>query len=78
MCRALMGEVHAVARAKGLVIPETKAEELIQTCKSVDAGLPSSMLFDSLAGRPMEVESILGTPLKEGLRLGVPVPSLLT
>lgn len=78
MCRALMGEVYAVARAKGLDIPDTKADELIQTCKSVETGLPSSMLFDSLAARPMEVESILGTPLKEGLRLGVAVPSLLT
>ena len=34
------------------------------------------MMFDNLYGRPMETEVILGTPLREGERLGVPVPML--
>jgi ketopantoate reductase len=71
-----MNEVAAVARAKGLTVPDDTVEKLIKQCTDVKEGLPSSMLFDHLALRPMEVEVILGTPLKEGLRLGVPVPSL--
>ncbi|KAJ9100870.1 hypothetical protein QFC20_005359 [Naganishia adeliensis] len=76
LSRAIMAEVAAVARAKGLTVPEGTEEGLIVKCTSVKEGLPSSMMFDYLAGRPMEVEVILGTPLREGLRLGVPVPSL--
>jgi 2-dehydropantoate 2-reductase len=34
------------------------------------------MMFDYLAKRPMEVEVILGTPMREGEARGVPVPSL--
>jgi ketopantoate reductase len=51
-----MAEVAAVARAKGLVVPEGTEEGLIVKCTSVKEGLPSSMMFDYLAGRPMEVE----------------------
>ncbi len=51
-----MYEVEAVAKAKGLTIPEGTVDRLIGECTSVKAGLPSSMLFDNLAGRPMETE----------------------
>ncbi|KAJ7818459.1 6-phosphogluconate dehydrogenase [Mycena olivaceomarginata] len=36
----------------------------------------SSMLTDSLNEKPMEIEAILGTIMREGNRLGVPVPTL--
>lgn len=76
---ALMDEVCAVARAKGLQIPDGTSERLLSECQSVaGAGLPSSMMMDNEAGRPMEIEVILGTPKKEGERLGVPVPILTT
>lgn len=76
---ALMEEVCAVARAKGLSVPEGTAARLLSECKEVTgAGLPSSMMMDNEAGRPMEVEVILGTPKREGERLGVPVPILTT
>ncbi len=71
-----MNEVAAVAKAKGLDVPEGTVEKLIKQCTDVKEGLPSSMLFDHMSQRPMEVEVILGTPMKEGERLGVPVPSL--
>jgi ketopantoate reductase len=76
LCYTIMREVEAVAKAKGLTIPEGTVDRLIKECTVVKAGLPSSMLFDCLAHRAMEVEVILGTPLKEGKRLGVPVPTL--
>lgn len=73
-----MREVEAVAKAKGLKVPENKVNELIKQCTDVKEGLPSSMMFDNLSKRPMEVEVILGTPLREGKRLGVAVPTLET
>lgn len=71
-----MREVEAVAKAKGLTIPDGTVERLIKECTDVKTGLPSSMMADNFAGRPMEVEVILGTPVREGKRLGVPVPTL--
>lgn len=78
LCYTLMREVEAVAKAKGLTIPDGTVDRLIKECTDVATGLPSSMMFDNFAGRPMEVEVILGTPVREGKRLGVPVPTLLT
>jgi ketopantoate reductase len=52
-----MREVEAVAKAKGLTVPEDTVDVLIKRCTDVGgAGLPSSMMADNLAGRPMEVE----------------------
>lgn len=76
---ALMREVIAVAQAKGLKVDDSQADALLAKCKGMPgAGLPSSMMMDNEAGRPMEVEVILGTPMREGKRLGVPVPILET
>lgn len=75
----LMKEVTAVAKAKGLNIPDGTPEKLLNDVQVVPGpGLPSSMMMDNEAGRPMEVEVILGTPVREGKRLGVPVPILTT
>ncbi|WVQ83437.1 hypothetical protein IAT38_005578 [Cryptococcus sp. DSM 104549] len=79
LCRAIMEEVAAVAKAKGLTVPDHTVDRLLLEGTSVPyPGLPSSMMADNLAGRPMEVEVILGTVVKEGLRLNVPVPTLTT
>lgn len=52
-----MREVEAVAKAKGLKVPEGTVEKLIKQCTDVgELGLPSSMMAVNLAGRPMEVE----------------------
>ena len=52
-----MEEVIAVARAKSLIIPEDTLHKLIKRCTDEPGdGLPSSMMADCLAGRPMEVE----------------------
>lgn len=57
LCYTIMEEVASVARAKGLSIPGGTVEGLIKKGMSAPgAGLPSSMMGDCLAGRPMEVE----------------------
>ncbi|ODN87113.1 2-dehydropantoate 2-reductase [Cryptococcus wingfieldii CBS 7118] len=79
LCYSIMNEVAAVAKAKGLTVPEGKVEELIKTCTDVEyPGLPSSMMADVKAGRPSEVGVILGVPVREGIRLGVSVPTITT
>ncbi|OXH21286.1 2-dehydropantoate 2-reductase [Cryptococcus neoformans] len=79
LCYSIMNEVVAVAKAKGLTVPDGTTEKLIKQCTDVSyPGLPSSMMADVKAQRPTEVEVILGTPVREGIRLGVPVPTITT
>ncbi|WVN87225.1 uncharacterized protein L203_102402 [Cryptococcus depauperatus CBS 7841] len=79
LCYTIMEEVAAVAKAKGLCVPEGTVEKLIKQCTDAAyPGLPSSMMADVKAGRPTEVEVILGVPVKEGKRLGIPVPTITT
>ena len=57
LCRTIMEEVAAVAKAKGLTIPEGTVDRLLKQCTDVGGlGLPSSMMVDNFEGRPMETE----------------------
>jgi len=76
LAHALMNEVVAVAKAKGITMPNGIVEKHIHDCMIIEGGLSSSMLIDHMEKRPMEIEAILGYPLRSGIELGVPVPSL--
>lgn len=57
LCYSIMNEVVAVAKAKGLTVPDGTTEKLIKQCTDVPyPGLPSSMMADVKAQRPTEVE----------------------
>lgn len=73
--RALMEEIIAVAGALGHVISLDFAERNLRGTLDMGPYQPSS-LVDFLAGRPVEVESIWGAPLREARRRAVPVPEL--
>jgi 2-dehydropantoate 2-reductase len=72
---ALAGETEAVARALGVAVPVGAGAAYV-----ADAGrrLPpeagTTTLLDVEAGRPLERDALLGAVVREGLRLGVPVP----
>jgi 2-dehydropantoate 2-reductase len=71
---ALVAEATAVVRARGITLP--LADPLAHTehiCR-VSAANHSSMLQDIEHGRPTEIDSINGVIVREGHRLGVPVP----
>jgi ketopantoate reductase len=77
-----LSELIAVARAKNIDIPDDLGQRLLQRCRDLQLGHPlgitTSMMMDNLAGRNMEVECIIGTPLREAIKEGVKVPTLLT
>ncbi|KAJ6584125.1 ketopantoate reductase PanE/ApbA C terminal-domain-containing protein [Mycena vulgaris] len=77
VARAIFTEGISVAKAKGIAIPEDTLDDMMAKYTSL-SGATSSMLTDALNMKPMEVESILGHLLREGLRLGIPVPTLTT
>ena len=75
MTRKLMQEVIDVARKAGVPVKNGLIDELIDKILKMPP-IGSSMQVDCKNGRPMEVEIILGTPVKKGKELGVPTPTL--
>ncbi len=72
---ALGREVVAVARAAGIPVADDAAEFYVSDARRRlprDGG--SSTLFDLEAGRPLERAALVGAVVREGERLGVPVP----
>lgn len=74
----LMTEAIEVARALGVPgIEYELADELIARVKPLGA-IYSSMYHDSRAARPMELEVIIGTPVRKGREFGIAIPTLET
>ncbi|HEY4888905.1 MAG TPA: 2-dehydropantoate 2-reductase [Candidatus Dormibacteraeota bacterium] len=74
--RAAMEEVDAVARRLGVEIPVT-IDQRIRGAARVGAH-KTSMLQDMEAGRPMEIDAVVGSVVELAGRLKVPVPHLQT
>jgi len=74
--RAAMEEVDAVARRVGVEIP-VSIDRRIRGAARVGAH-KTSMLQDLEAGRPLEIDALVGSVVELADRLGVPVPHLRT
>jgi len=75
LCRDLMDEVIAAAASEGIVIAPTEADAMMDYTRSLKP-YNSSMLQDYLAGRPLEVETILGNALRIARKNGVAAPKM--
>jgi 2-dehydropantoate 2-reductase len=73
LVRAMMGESEAVALKLGIELPIT-IDQRIAGAEKVGEH-KTSMLQDYEAGRPMEVEAVVGAVVELGERLGVPMPA---
>lgn len=71
--RAVMTETEAVAHRLGIRLPVT-IEQRIAGAEKVGAH-KTSMLQDLEAGRPLELEAVVGAVVELGARLGVPMPA---
>ena len=74
--RAAMEEVDAVARRLGVEIPVTIDQRIRGAARVGDH--KTSMLQDLEAGRPMEIDAVVGSVVELAGRLNVPVPHLQT
>jgi 2-dehydropantoate 2-reductase len=83
-CASLMAqavaEAVAVARALGVRLPDDAPLEKVRQVCAMTAGNRSSMLQDTLMGRPTEIDVINGAVVRKGAETGVPTPvnALLT
>lgn len=78
---AVMDEVVAIAQAKGYsnVTSELAKEQLQRALERKGTkGIEPSMLVDVVNGRRMEVEAILGNPMRIAGEVGVSVPRIET
>ncbi|GAA4750505.1 2-dehydropantoate 2-reductase [Actinomycetospora chibensis] len=70
----LAGEVMAVGRSVGAALTDADIDALVAHYDGMPPGLGTSMLYDRLAGRPLEHEYLTGAVVATGLRTGVPTP----
>ena len=74
MLRAGLGEALAVARAKGIDLPDDFVERTLARCDGLPYEMNSSMLEDLERGRRLELPWLSGTIARLGRDLGVPTP----
>ncbi|KAI1177833.1 putative 2-dehydropantoate 2-reductase [Nemania sp. FL0916] len=77
LIRPIMLEVMAAARANGVHLAKDIPEEAI-CVDPTDTGFKPSMCQDAEKGNFMEIETIVGEPLRAGEAKGVPMPTLRT
>jgi 2-dehydropantoate 2-reductase len=72
------GEVQAVARAEGVLVPEDVPVRVRQYADALPSGTRSSLLIDLQQGKRIEVEALQGALVRRARRHGVAVPIMET
>lgn len=75
LIRPIMLEIVATAKAKGVELPLELVEKII-TVDLYESFFKPSMCQDIEKGNFIEFENIIGEPLREAEKLGVPTPTL--
>jgi 2-dehydropantoate 2-reductase len=73
----LMREVINIARGCGVPLTDDLIDQLMGKINAMP-GIGSSMQTDCKNGRPMEIDVILGFPVRKARELGIPAPFLET
>jgi 2-dehydropantoate 2-reductase len=74
LCRGILDEAIAAARAAGARLAEDETARTIATLFDFSGELGTSMYFDRLAGRQLEVEALTGAIVAAGERHGIAMP----
>jgi 2-dehydropantoate 2-reductase len=71
---AVLAEAIAVASADGARLAPDEAQQTMTTLFGYPAEAGTSMYFDTMAGRPLEVDALNGAIVAAGERLGIATP----
>lgn len=74
LSRAILDEAVAVARADGAQLADDEAARTHATLMTYPQEAGTSMYFDRLAGRTVEIEALTGAIVAAGDRHGIPTP----
>jgi 2-dehydropantoate 2-reductase len=72
--RVILEEAVAVARADGAKLADDEPQRAFATLFTFSGELGTSMYFDRLAGRQLEIEALTGVIVEKGKRHGVATP----
>jgi 2-dehydropantoate 2-reductase len=72
---SLMREVEALAHASGVELAADVVDQAIARIDGAAARMKPSMQRDVEAGRPSELDSMIGVIARKGRQLGVPTPT---
>jgi 2-dehydropantoate 2-reductase len=76
LCLALLEEAAAVGRADGARLAADEAAQAMARLTAIPPDAGSSMYFDRLAGRPLEVDALTGAVVDIAERHRLPTPLL--
>jgi 2-dehydropantoate 2-reductase len=74
LCRAILEEAVATARADGVRLADDEVVRTLATLRTFSPEFGTSMYFDRLAGRSLEVEALTGAIVAVAERRGVAAP----
>jgi len=69
-----MREIQGIAWKLGIDVEPVDEAKILEGLKRFDPNTRSSMFFDLVSGKPMEVEALNGTVVRFGEQLGLPTP----
>ena len=70
----VLAEAVSIARADGAVLAADEAEQTLKTLYTYPPEAGTSMYFDTMAGRPLEIEALTGAIVAAGDKYGIAVP----
>lgn len=76
LCLALLEEAATVGRADGAQLAADEAAQTMARLTAIPPDAGSSMYFDRLAGRPLEIEALTGAVVEIAEQHRVPTPLL--
>jgi 2-dehydropantoate 2-reductase len=74
LARDVLDETIAVARAEGARLDDDEADTILAAFEAMPEDAGTSMLYDRLAGRPLEYDALTGAVVRAAQRAGIDVP----
>jgi 2-dehydropantoate 2-reductase len=74
LCLQILDEAVAVARAQGVRLADDEPARALETLFTFSGELGTSMYFDRLAGRRLELDALTGAIVAMGERRGIATP----
>ena len=73
--RTVMEEIVAIGKARGIAFPPNVVDERFEAAAEEAEEFKSSLQADMQAGKPLEVDELLGAVVRMGRDMGIPVPA---
>lgn len=73
--RSTMEEIVAVGQSQGITFPPRCVESKMEAAIAEAEEFQASLQYDLTSGKPLELDDILGSVVKIGREVGIPVPS---